>query len=163
MTTGLVTAVMHNEDLDAIAGQIERLLRSDHGPRLARLIVSRASERTFSGHEVSLVTKVQSEVARLYGVTRADVIGRSRSCSATKARMVAMFVVREWTGSSYPEIGRLFRRDHTTVISACRRAAGMRDADGMMTVERVMARLAPLRNSRCPVQFETPVNEDTTR
>lgn len=38
-------------------------------------------------------------------------------------RQVAMYLCRELTGKSLPVIGRLFDRDHTTVIHACRHVA----------------------------------------
>lgn len=65
------------------------------------------------------VTRVMDVVAARYGVTRADLLGPGRTQPATTARQVAMRLVRETTGKSYPEIGRAFRRDHTTVIHAC--------------------------------------------
>lgn len=46
-----------------------------------------------------------------------------RSRRLNEPRRVAMFLIRELTAASYPEIGRFFHRDHTTVIYACRTAA----------------------------------------
>ena len=44
--------------------------------------------------------------------------------------MVAMFLSRELTGSSFPEIGMRFGgKDHSTVINACRRIQQLREED----------------------------------
>jgi chromosomal replication initiator protein len=44
--------------------------------------------------------------------------------------MIAMYLSRELTGSSYPEIGLRFGgKDHSTVINACRRMAEIQTTD----------------------------------
>nr|MBA3782859.1 hypothetical protein [Nocardioides sp.] len=50
----------------------------------------------------------------------ADIIGAGRSREYVQARMVAAWLLRQ-TGRSYPEIGALLGKDHTTAINACRR------------------------------------------
>lgn len=39
----------------------------------------------------------------------------------SRARQVAMFLARELLAMSYPQLGRVFRRDHTTVLQATRK------------------------------------------
>jgi len=54
------------------------------------------------------------------GVHRLAITGPLRYKSIAFVRHVAMFVAREQTLASYPEIGRVFgNRDHTTVMVAC--------------------------------------------
>ncbi len=47
---------------------------------------------------------------------------RSSTKQYHEPRRIAMLFARE-TGTSFPEIGRFFKRDHSTVILACRTAA----------------------------------------
>jgi hypothetical protein len=65
-------------------------------------------------------------------------------------RRVAMMLVRE-TGASFPEIGRFFNRDHTTVIYACRTAA---EETGQVTLieirEKLAAAMASKPGDSCP-------------
>lgn len=65
------------------------------------------------------VPAIIEETAGYFGVSVREIMGRSRSKSVASARKEAMRKVRE-LGFSYPEIGRMFGRDHTTVVSACR-------------------------------------------
>lgn len=67
------------------------------------------------------VEHVLATTARLFAVTGADLTGPSRNRRLVEARQVAMTVLRHATTLSYPELGRLFGRDHTTVIHAVRR------------------------------------------
>jgi chromosomal replication initiator protein len=59
---------------------------------------------------------ILAETAAYFNLTRADLVGKSRSRPLTNARHVAMYLVRECTGLSLLKIGELFDRDHTTVM-----------------------------------------------
>ena len=54
------------------------------------------------------------------GVSLSAILGRGRTKSVAAARHEAMRAMRR-RGLSYPEIGWLFGRDHTTVLMACRK------------------------------------------
>ena len=59
-------------------------------------------------------------VADFYSISGSDLIKRSRKKEVVKPRQVAMFLLREETKLSFPEIGqKLGGRDHSTVIHAC--------------------------------------------
>ena len=55
--------------------------------------------------------------ADLFGYTVDDLIGPDKSRPVSMARAVAMYAVRETTDLSYPAIGILFDRDHSTIIN----------------------------------------------
>lgn len=68
----------------------------------------------------AFVDAIVDRVADHLGLRRARLLaGTART--AKRARMLAMFMVRKLTALSYPEIGTVFDRDHSTVISACHR------------------------------------------
>lgn len=60
-------------------------------------------------------------VAERMGYRFDDLVGEARERNITEARHVAMALVREQTDLSYPAIGKLFNRDHTTVMSGVQR------------------------------------------
>jgi chromosomal replication initiator protein len=65
------------------------------------------------------VQQVLSIVADYYHVDLADLTGRSRSKEIVLPRQMAMYLLREETGSSLPQIGDVLGgRDHTTVMYA---------------------------------------------
>ena len=69
-------------------------------------------------HGGSLGT-VKRVVAKSYGVRIADIVGPSRKRQFLWPRRVAMYLAREVTEHSYPEIGRAFGgRHHATVIQS---------------------------------------------
>ncbi len=74
-------------------------------------------------------------VARHYALTPGHVLSRSREKSAATARMTAMYVARVATEFSFPEIGKAFKRDHTTVMAACTRCASRTVKDDVFRAE----------------------------
>jgi len=67
------------------------------------------------------VEKIIEEVARTYQVTPEDICSQKRNAAVSKARQVAMYVVREITQMPMVEIGKTFGgRDHSTVVYALR-------------------------------------------
>lgn len=62
-------------------------------------------------------------------ITVAQVLSTDRSQPVGNARRAAMWVVRESTRLSLHQMGRLFHRDHTSVLDACRRAREHEDPE----------------------------------
>ena len=63
---------------------------------------------------------ILKSVADFYNISLADLVKRSRKKEIVKPRQIAMFLLREETKLSFPEIGqKLGGRDHSTVIHAC--------------------------------------------
>lgn len=61
--------------------------------------------------------------AEAAGLTVADLIGPSRVSRVARARWAAMREIQLVFGDSYPMIGRLFKRDHTSVMHGINRLA----------------------------------------
>jgi chromosomal replication initiator protein len=68
------------------------------------------------------IETIQREVAAYFEVSLHDLRGPKRHRAVANPRMIAMFLARQMTATSYPEIGSRFGgRDHSTVISAFRK------------------------------------------
>jgi chromosomal replication initiator protein len=75
--------------------------------------------------EISLQL-IQNEVADYFELTIDDLCSPSRAKQLVTARQIAMFLIRELTDLSLPRIGKAFGgRDHTTVMHAERKIAGL--------------------------------------
>ena len=76
------------------------------------------------------VEAVLKEVANYFNVKIADLKGSSRLASVTRPRQIAMYLSRKLCKASFPELGQKFGgKDHTTVMSACRRVEGLLTED----------------------------------
>jgi transposase len=57
-----------------------------------------------------------AEVAQAYGVTTETIMGRDRNRAAAWPRQEVFYRLRHERGLSYPKIGAIFGRDHTTIL-----------------------------------------------
>ena len=72
------------------------------------------------------IESIQREVATYFDIKLHDLRGPKRLHSVARPRMIAMYLARKLTGSSFPEIGSRFGgKDHSTVISAVKKIEGL--------------------------------------
>lgn len=70
----------------------------------------------------NMIAVIQARVAEYYGIPIGEMTSARRHRGVARPRQVAMYLCRELTPHSLPEIGRRFgKRDHTTVIHAMRK------------------------------------------
>lgn len=68
------------------------------------------------------VDKIIRVVAERFEITSNDIRGDRRTRAISEPRQIAMYLTRQHTDHSLPEIGRKFGgKDHTTVLAACRK------------------------------------------
>lgn len=71
--------------------------------------------------EPASMARIVNRVSALFAVSPQDLTGPSRMRTLATARRLAMYLARDLTRASLPQIGRFFgNRDHTTVLHACR-------------------------------------------
>ncbi len=89
--------------------------------------VLRASERKIS------IDEIQRKVAEHYNIRLSDMVGPKRVRNFARPRQVAMYLCKQLTSRSLPEIGRRFGgRDHTTVMHGVKRIEELRQQDGQI-------------------------------
>jgi chromosomal replication initiator protein len=77
------------------------------------------------------VENIQKTVADFYKIRTADMYSKKRPASIARPRQIAMYLAKELTQKSLPEIGELFGgRDHTTVLHAVRKIGAERGKNG---------------------------------
>jgi len=82
------------------------------------------------------VENIQKAVADFYSIKVADMYSKRRPANIARPRQIAMFMAKELTQKSLPEIGELFGgRDHTTVLHAVRKITEERSHDGQLNHE----------------------------
>ena len=82
------------------------------------------------------VENIQKAVADFYSIKVADMYSKKRPANIARPRQIAMFMAKELTQKSLPEIGELFGgRDHTTVLHAVRKIADERAHDSHLNHE----------------------------
>lgn len=79
------------------------------------------------------VEEIQRKVSEHYNIRFADLIGPRRYLAVTRPRQIAMYLAKQLTSRSLPEIGRRFGgRDHTTVMHSVRRIEELSGQDSQI-------------------------------
>jgi chromosomal replication initiator protein len=76
------------------------------------------------------IEQIQKRVSEVFGLRAQDLKMRSNSKVISYPRQVAMFIVKQLTSASLPEIGRQFGgKHHTTVLHSINKIEGLRQSD----------------------------------
>ena len=117
--------------------ELEGALRRVHanarftGSRITTEQVRRVLHDLFAMHARQVtIDEIQRVVAEHYRVTVSDMLSKGRSRTVVRPRHVAIYLAKELTNYSLPEIGKAFGgRDHTTVLHAYRKIRESRESN----------------------------------
>lgn len=123
-----------NEVLNAIASRINTNVRELEGALMKVKILAQMKHEpitlalthealqgmaTESEDEGVDIDTIQKRVAAYYKINQSDITGRKRTKQIVVPRQIAMYLSRELTNDSLPQIGKAFGgKDHTTVLHA---------------------------------------------
>ena len=97
-------------------------------PAIARHVLRRLGEG--NPQTSASLSEIVDAAAREFGVRREEVLARTRRSDVAEARQVAMYLARELTDHSLPEIGRgIGGRNHATVLHAINRVGAALRSD----------------------------------
>jgi chromosomal replication initiator protein len=108
------------------------------GKPLDRAAVEKSIQLQMGGapSKAPRIDTIKDVTARAYGVTKAELESPCRKRQYALPRQYAMYLSRQMTKCSYPQIGRMFGdRDHTTVLFAYRKIAAMVASNESMAEE----------------------------
>ncbi len=110
---------------------------------LSSELIAEVIPRTSRSIKATPVEEIQQRVSSSFGISRAELVGSTRAATPVRARQVAIFLTREMTDLSLPQIGRLYGgRDHSTVLNSVRRIEAGIAEDSVLS-----ERVAELRSS----------------
>ena len=90
--------------------------------------ILRASDRKVT------IEEIQRKVAEHYNIRLSDMIGPKRVRTIARPRQIAMYLSKQLTPRSLPEIGRRFGgRDHTTIMHGVRKIEELMATDSQLS------------------------------
>lgn len=90
--------------------------------------ILRASDRKLT------IEEIQRKVAEHYNIRLSDMIGPKRLRTIARPRQIAMYLAKQLTPRSLPEIGRRFGgRDHTTIMHGVRKIEELMTTDSQLS------------------------------
>jgi chromosomal replication initiator protein len=134
--------IADSDALTELAGRIDANLRQLHGGLTRVIAYASLMAKPLSSELIaeviprrrpapsSDVELIKLQVAAAFALSPDDLTGHDRATAAVRARQVAIYLTRERTDLSLPQIGRAFGgRDHSTVLSSIRRVEGRLSSD----------------------------------
>jgi chromosomal replication initiator protein len=116
-----------------LEGALIRLLAytSLTGAELNLATAQQVLKNIIETHEKKVtIEQIQKRVSEVFGLRAQDLKMRSNSKVISYPRQVAMFIVKQLTSASLPEIGRQFGgKHHTTVLHSINKIEGLRQSD----------------------------------
>jgi chromosomal replication initiator protein len=82
-----------------------------------------------SRNKLMSVEDIQRAVCHHFHLRSSDLLSKDRHKTTAFARHVAMYLCKQRLHVSFPELGRAFGKDHTTVMSAVRKVESLRERD----------------------------------
>jgi len=97
-----------------------------------------------------IMRDIERAVCLRFKLTPERLRGAERQRKVMRPRQIAMYLARELTGASLPQIGRHFARDHTTVLHAVKKIAAMAQEGGRMPtylseIRAILEKLTPVK------------------
>ena len=123
----------------SVAPRSAEYRRQDYGGQQGSMddatqIVTSLTPRS-AEHRIRIID-IQDAVSLHFGVKRDVLLSRSSVRLLVRARQIGMYLARNMTGNSIPEIGRRFGdRDHTTVLHGCRRIERLLQTDAQLAAD----------------------------
>jgi len=99
--------------------------------------ILRASDRKLT------IEEIQRKVSEHYDIRLSDMLGPKRTRTLARPRQMAMWLCKQLTTRSLPEIGRKFgKRDHTTIMHGVRKIDELRQSDSQIADDLELLRRA---------------------
>ena len=110
-------------DLRRLARDLDLLGESDKLPARLAALVTAVMEAVGRPAPALELAPIVDAVCAAFRVTHDEIVSRRRGQHVALARQVAIYLIREITGYSFPRIGGYFGRDHSTAIHSHTRIA----------------------------------------
>ncbi len=132
----------HNiRELNGVFNQIAARVRLGGGHNLTMHRAEATLNRYEKPRQQITIPHIIDTVADTFNMESTAITGKKRAARINHARQIAMFLAREMTEASLPQIGESFGRSHTTVLHGCNKIEEEIEADPVLA-----SRIQKLRN-----------------
>lgn len=131
----LMLATTLRSSVRELEGMIIRLAAKSSltgAPITADFLKSELQQVQAARPKITSIDEVQRLVCHHFQIRSTDLLSKDRSKTVAMARHVAMYLCKSSLQASYPEVGRAFGKDHTTVMSAVKKMKEMRERDAQL-------------------------------
>ena len=107
----------HVRDLEGCINRIKASAEI-HNEHISMALAQKLIEPYYQSRTVLLdPDAIMQSVCRYFGITLDELLSKSRTKPIVYPRQIAMYLARTHTSLSYPDLGRAFKRDHSTIMN----------------------------------------------
>ena len=120
-----------------LEGCINRIKMAANSHEITMALAQRIIEPFYQPHAVLVDANMIIEtVCKYFGIAVEEMMGKSRAKPIAHPRQIAMYLARSHTSLSFPDLERIFERDHTTVLYAVRKIKdGLANKDSYLEMD----------------------------
>ncbi|KAA8434230.1 chromosomal replication initiator protein DnaA [Weissella sagaensis] len=120
-------------DLEGVFNQVVGKMRFSNVPITVETARTILETMNFKRQRAITIPLIQEAVANFFNVTVQDLNGKKRNKEIVVPRQIAMYIARELTQDSLPQIGRAFGgKDHTTVMHSTEKIENAIENDSIL-------------------------------
>ena len=120
-------------DLEGVFNQVVGKMRFSNVPITVETARTILEAMNFKRQRAITIPIIQEAVAKFFNVTVQDLNGKKRNKEIVVPRQIAMYIARELTQDSLPQIGRSFGgKDHTTVMHSTEKIENAIENDSIL-------------------------------
>jgi len=108
-------------EAEGVVKKLSALHSFHHEPVTTSFVQKHCPDLFLSSQRIITPDMVIDAVARHHALKPSDIISDSKTANLARPRHIAMHLARELTDWSFPALGKIFRRDHSTIQYACRK------------------------------------------
>jgi chromosomal replication initiation ATPase DnaA len=123
-----------HEDFERRKNIVEAIVAAAEQPKTANDAIS--SENEEAPPKLPKIVDIQNAVAKKYNISRVDILSQRRTAEIVRARQIAVYLAKQLTLRSLPEIGRHFGgKDHTTILHSVRKITVLLEWDAELVAD----------------------------
>lgn len=130
----------HVRDLESCINRIKASAEI-HNEHISMALAQKMIEPYYQSRTVLLdPDAIMQSVCRYFGISLDELLSKSRTKPIVYPRQIAMYLARTHTSLSYPDLGRAFKRDHSTIMNGVanvKKALSDKDAELQFDIKRL--------------------------
>lgn len=133
----LIAKRLHSNvrELEGALNRVIAFTQLTHRPLTVEIAKEALRDLLAAQDRMVTLSNIQKTVADFYKLRVSELTSDKRTRNLARPRQIAMFISKELTNHSLPEIGAAYHRDHTTVLHACRQVGKLRESDTQLDEE----------------------------
>ena len=107
--------------IEGILKKIQAYIKLQGEGVISMLLIERITKEVVDSEKAYAPEYIIGKIAEYYNVMPEEITGKGKTKNISSARQIAIYLIRSMTGMTLEDIGKIFGRDHSTVLHSIRK------------------------------------------